>query len=424
MTLEAKVGAFTAGGIALLTSAVLYLSGFQLGGDKGYGFFIGYPQVIGLSPQAAVCLSGVPIGEVKSVETEGGGVMVAVRIRPEVKVPRDADFTIASSGVMGEKFVNILPRVVDGDWVQDGDYVYGTEEQGMEALFSGLSKTVVQVQELLTSLNGIVGDPRLKDSVVQMSLNMRDASAHISGMMSELETMVRTNQGSVRQITGNLAAMTATLGHTADTIDQMMTDFSGDGETAKNLKFAIKNIADTSARIERMASTIEGVVTDPQTAEDLKATLHNARELTDRANGMLGKVSRIKVTPSAELLYNGKADDYRANFNVDVANGEDAALRLGLEDIGEGNRVNAQVGKRAGNMGARAGVIAGKVGLGLDAYAGDKWKFSVDAYRLNDVSVRMRAQYGLNDDTFLLGEIDDVTAKKDRRAYVGLRKEF
>ncbi|MBR2214156.1 MAG: MCE family protein [Selenomonadaceae bacterium] len=424
MSLEAKVGAFTAGGLGLLTAVVLYLSGFSLGGDKGYTVYIGYPQVIGLVPQSSVCLSGVPIGSVQSVEAEGGGVTVTVTIQPQVKVPRDSVFTIAASGVMGEKFVNILPRNTSSDLLQDGDYVYGTEEQGMDTMFAGMSKAIVQVQELLDSLNSIVGDPRLKDSVVQMSINMRDASAHVSGIMDAMELMVRENQGSVKEITRNLATMTAGLSHTADTVDKMLTDFSGDGKTAANLKAAVDNLASTSARIEKMASTLEGVVTDPQTAADLKATLHNARELTDRANKMVGKVSSIQVTPSAELMYNGKRDNYRANFNVDVTTEDQASLILGMEDIGDGNKVNAQVGKRKGSLGARAGVITGKMGVGLDAYAGDKWKFSLDTYDLNNAKVRLRSQYEMKEDMYLLGEIQDMADREDRRAYVGVKYSF
>ena len=36
MSVEAKVGAFTLAGLALLAAVIIMLSGFQLGGNKGY----------------------------------------------------------------------------------------------------------------------------------------------------------------------------------------------------------------------------------------------------------------------------------------------------------------------------------------------------------------------------------------------------
>lgn len=54
-------------------------------------------------------LSGVPVGKVKSVRNDGGGVTVALDIDGKAKIPKGSSVTVASAGVMGEKFINILP---------------------------------------------------------------------------------------------------------------------------------------------------------------------------------------------------------------------------------------------------------------------------------------------------------------------------
>ena len=64
----------------------------------------------------------------------------------------------------------------------------------------------------------------------------------------------------------------------------------------------------------------------------------------------------------------------------------------------------------------RGGVINGDVGLGLDAYAGKRFVFSVDAMDPNDPALRLGAQYQLNDaGTWLMGQWDDVN-DSDKRA--------
>jgi len=77
MKTEVKVGAFTAAGLILLVALVIGLSGFSLRSGKGYMVYAGFHQVIGLEKQAQVCLSGVPIGEGKSITNDGAGVTVA-----------------------------------------------------------------------------------------------------------------------------------------------------------------------------------------------------------------------------------------------------------------------------------------------------------------------------------------------------------
>ncbi len=125
MSTEAKVGAFTLAGIALLVSVVLLLSGLSLGGHKGYTLYAGFKQVVGIEPQSTVRLSGVPVGSVRGVANDGGGVTVTMDIKGDVKIPRGSRVTVGSSGVMGEKFVNIIPAGPENGWVTDGDYLIG-----------------------------------------------------------------------------------------------------------------------------------------------------------------------------------------------------------------------------------------------------------------------------------------------------------
>lgn len=427
MTQEAKVGAFTLAGVGLILALLLHFGSMHWESDKGYSIYVGFHKVFGIYPESKVMLSGVPVGTVKSVVNDGSGVMVTLKIKDGVRIPQDSTVAIESAGVMSEKFISILPNSDVTDYLHDGDYLVGVDETGMDTMFVELTKAVLQVQGLLTSVNDVIGNPQVKGAVVDMTLNIRDASAHIKGMTAAMEEMAQSNRGNVRLMVDNLTAVTAGMQRTMASVERTMSNVDsvlGDPQTATNLKLTLQNIADTSARVERIAENLEGALGDPQTAEDLKATVKNARELTAKADKMLGEVGSIEVTPSVGVMYSGAAHDWRTDFDLTVGVPEGAFLDVGVEDIGNNNRVNAQVGKRQGVLGVRGGVIAGKVGLGLDAYAGEKWKFSTDAYNLNDVTLRMRAQYEIMDNTYLLGELDDVTNRKERRTYVGLKRSF
>ena len=144
MKTEAKVGAFTLAGLLLLAALVIGLSGFSLRSGKGYTVYAGFHQVVGLEKQAQVCLSGVPVGEVKSIENDGGGVTVAMRVRPDVRIPEGSHVTIGTPGVMGEKFVNIQPAEDRGYYISDGAYLIGEDEAGMDSMFAGINQAVGQ----------------------------------------------------------------------------------------------------------------------------------------------------------------------------------------------------------------------------------------------------------------------------------------
>ena len=157
----------------------------------------------------------------------------------------------------------------------------------------------------------------------------------------------------------------------------------------------------------------------------------NAKNISERADKMLGKVdgavsklSSTKVTPSISELYSGDDHDWNTNFNINLKN-DDLNVDLGVEDIGDGNKLNLQVGKFLNSkVNARAGVINGKPGVGLDTYLNKNVKLSAEAFDPNDGSIRLKSQFKINNSTYLLGEIHNVTDSDDRAAYFGLKKEF
>ena len=429
MKTEAKVGAFTAAGLLLLVALVLGLSGFSLKAGKGYTVYAGFHQVIGVERQAQVCLAGVPIGEVQGITNDGGGVTVEMRIHPDVRIPEGSHVTIGTPGVMGEKFVNIQPAEDRGHYIGDGAYLIGDDEQGMDTMFAGLNQVVAQAQELLDSLNSIAGDKNFRQSILQMTANMRDMTGHLSGLMAQLESMAAENRGNVQAMTANLVTVTASMNRTMASLEPMIANMNsvlGDPATAANVRETLENLKDTSERVQHVAATLDEVAGDPQTAADLKATITNARQISEKAGNMLGKVESIDMTPSADVLYSGSESDWSVNANLGVTMG-DKTLDIGVDDIGDDSLFNAQVGKRfgSGHLGARGGVVAGKFGVGLDGYAGDKFKLSADAYDPDDVKLRLRATYDLGDGTALMSQWNDVTNKDDERAaYFGIRQSF
>ena len=428
MTTEAKVGAFTVAGLALLAGVIIMLSGFKLGGDKGYSLYVGFSQVIGVEPQSTVRLSGVPVGTVESIQNDGRGVRVKVQINESTKIPKGSQAMIGSAGVMGEKFINIVPADTSNGWVEDGDFLIGQDEAGMDTVFLGLSKVIDQTQELMTNMNGILGNAELQGSIVQMMVNVRDATAHINGMMAALETITRTNQGNVSQILGNINSMTASLNRTAAVVEAMMTNLStvgADPQTAENLRLTLDNITQTSDRIRVITEGIAKVAGDDKTIEDTKAIIHNTRDLTEKAGTLKKKLESIKITPEADVLYSGKKDDWMTNVNVNVGDPEGQFLMMGMDDIGRDGRGNFEAGTHFGSFAARGGVIHGSAGAGFDAYAGSRFKFSADAYDFSDPSVRLRAQYRLGDSgTWLMGQMDDVNDSERRTAYFGIKQTF
>ncbi len=434
MSAEAKVGAFAIGGLAMLSAAMIGLGNFHFGGDENITLYAPFKQVLGLEAQADVRLSGVPVGKVESIVNDGGGVTVTMKVNQDTKIPDNSTATVISIGVMGDKFVNITPGKDEGNYLHDGDKINVVEEADMNKMFEGIDKVLGKVDTLLQSVEKIVGNDTFQKSVVEMSDNMKSASAHMDGLMASLEKISRENESNVNQMASQLNTLLASMNTTMATVEHMTANldkFAGDPQTVEDLKSTLSNISATSKNIANIAENVDKFTGDPKVADDMKATISNAKSITERADKMLGKVegaadgfSKIDVTPSVDVLYSGGESDFNVNANVEIAM-DKTSVNLGVEDIGDSSKVNAQLGKKfSDDFGARAGVVAGKIGVGVDAYAGEKFKFSAEAFDPNDVKVRLKSQYKVADSTYILGEWHDINHKDDRAVYFGVKQEF
>ena len=425
MTAEAKVGAFTLAGLIIFGIVVAGFSNISIFAKPGYTIYVRYKQVLGLNPDADVRYAGVYAGRVQSIEPEGNGVKVTIRIDEEIKVPTDAAFSLGSDSMLGDKFVLISPSGAESTaYLKDGDAVYAVGEGSMEDVMVGIGEVLRDVQELLHSMNSVMGDPTMQNAVLSSAKNLQEMTANMRDMTGVLARVSMQNEANANRMLADMAGMMANLNATTATVSQMSKDLAGDGETAANLRLTLLNVRDASADIKKIAAGIANVAGDPEVQENAKKTIKNASELSEKANNLLKNGGGLAAQPALDVYYSGGEDDWMTDFNVDVSAGKSEYLRLGIEDIGEENDLNLMAGKRDKALGARAGIIAGDMGVGLDAYVGNRFRFSADAYDFNDVRVRLGAEYKLTDDVSILGRFTDVNDSRRRASYLGVRQSF
>ena len=424
MSNEVKVGAFTLCGLALLAVMLIGLSGVTMFGPSQYTIYVTFPEVIGLNPAAEVRFAGVLAGKVNRVETEGMHVLITMSVNNDIRIPHASKITVSSSGFLGEKYINILPARDTGVYLDPDDRVAGTPEESMETVMAKMSVLIDQAHEMLNGINSVINNPDMNASLVATAVNLKDITGNVREMTGTFARMAAHNESEINRMVQHLSMLSVSLAGAAQEVELMVKDFSGDGEAAANLRATVANIATTSARIDNMAKSLEGVVTDPKTTEDLKAILHNTRQVTEKADKMMSGLGGGAIKPSLEVMYSGQESNWRANFDVTANLSDKNMFRIGVNEIGEGNRFNLQAGRKMGALTARAGIIDSEVGVGLDADAGDRWRFSLDAYDLNNIRLRPRASVRVAKSTYLFGQVNDVNDGDRRATYVGVRQEF
>src|SRR5438128_11485814 len=163
--LEFKVGAFVFVGLAMLGALVVQF------GRLGEGFRTYYPLTVrfndasGLLKGSDVLLAGAKIGKVSGgprMVREGQGVDVPLKIYDYIKVPEGSKFIVGSSGLLGDRFVNVtMPAGQPKAFLAPNTYINGARETGIDdltreggALVTDLRGTVQKInQDTLSSQN-------------------------------------------------------------------------------------------------------------------------------------------------------------------------------------------------------------------------------------------------------------------------------
>lgn len=421
---EAKVGAVTLSAIVLLAGMLFGLSRFSLG-DKGYPVYAMFHDVNGLTQGNLVRFAGVEVGQVETVAIVPEGIKVLVRIHKGTELPAGSHFTIGTDGLLGEKFISIVPPAEgNGSTIAAGAIVFGEDPQGIANLISSADRVLADVHALVQSLNDIIGDEKVKAALKDSALNMKVITDNFNVLSASLARMAVNNEQDVHLMVANLKAMAESLNSVAGRMDSMVARVDNNGQTAADLTAAVHNIKLTSERIENMAKSFEGVATDPKTAQNIKDTLQNAREASEKANRLLGKVSDIHTVGGLDFFYNPHTEKYRSNADFKVYTSPQDFAVLGVDNVGETSKLDFQIGSENDGLAQRFGVISGKAGVGLDTHLSDDLRFSVDVYDPNEVKVRLRTEYKLSDNMALVGQTDSINRQADKNTYFGIRHLF
>ena len=418
---EVKVGAFALGGAVVLAGIITFMGAFSFG-KKGYELRINYPQVSGLMPGHVVRYAGVQVGTVRKLNVAPDKVEVITEIDDNIKIPQGAVFTIASDGIMGEKYVHIVPPTKPGQgFISAGSSLKGTPGGGMDEFFANSGDLMKRLENIAAAFENVFGDKEVQASMKSGFRNMQGITENMNTFTKVMADVAVANQQDITQMIHQINELTQRMNSTASYIESIMKGVDNNGETGRNLAAIAKNMADTTQRMENIVQVLETVAKDPVTQESLKETLVNVKETSAKANKIMGALTEAKI--SADAGYSAKGSDWRGNLGVTISPSEKNFLYMGGYDIGEANKFDFIMGHQMGNTAVSMGAMQGEFGVGLSYDLSRDFKLYSQLYDFDDAKVRVGGELRLTDNFSLYGETMDVRGTK-RDTYMGVRTYF
>jgi phospholipid/cholesterol/gamma-HCH transport system substrate-binding protein len=258
--LEFKVGAFVFIGLALLGALVVQFGRLGEGLRTYYPLTVRFNDASGLLKGSDVLLAGAKIGKVSGgprMVREGQGVDVPLKIYDYIKVPEGTKFTVGSSGLLGDRCVNVtMPPGQPKAYLRPNAYITGARETGIDdltreggALVTDLRGTVQKIDVAATRLSQDTLSPANME-------NLKSSMAHLN------------------EATGALAESSKKLDGVIEQADSTM-------ESAKKAADNLQNAIGDARKVIRSATEGKGLLaallTNQELANDLHALISNLR---------------------------------------------------------------------------------------------------------------------------------------------------
>lgn len=159
--LELSVGVFIIIGLFILVSFVFLIRDFQIV-KPGYKFDIIFGFANGVKMSAPVRLSGVDVGEIKGLKIfydpneQKTKVKVHVWVSEEAKIPIDSQIWINTLGLLGEKYIEIIPGKDYSVFVKSNDSIAGQDPVSMEEITKETKRIVLKFDQMVNGLNSVL----------------------------------------------------------------------------------------------------------------------------------------------------------------------------------------------------------------------------------------------------------------------------
>ncbi len=184
--LELKVGLFVLMAALALIFFIISVSDLSIF-EKGHHIHVVFGFASGLREAAPVRLAGVEVGLVKKLQvfvdkSDGGKTKVRVKawIKEGIAIPADSKVTINQLGILGEKYLEIIPGS-STDVVKDNGVVTGHDPVPIEKITERVDTLMAKLEVTVDNVNkgrGTLGKLLTDESIYN---NLDDLTSDLKG---------------------------------------------------------------------------------------------------------------------------------------------------------------------------------------------------------------------------------------------------
>lgn len=441
---EIKVGLFVLAAIGIFIWMAMRLGGFGGFSSKNtYSISTVFPSAVGLKQGVAVEVAGIQVGTVARIELyDNNQARVYMAIQDGLRLPADSSAYIRASGILGDKYVELVPGLATTEKLRDGDQI-STAKAASDV--SDVMQKLGDIADDLKKITGPMAEGNTGADIQEMVSHLKSMSERLDNLvannesgLSETLASLNTTMSNLQQITNKIASGEGTLGRLVN-----------DDSAIEELNASLASLRSITGKIEAGEGTIGRLVNDETTIDKIDQTLSSLTDYFD-------KQDKFKVFVEYRADYQTRHDYLKSTVNVKLQPAPDRYYLLGVtgDYFGQykrsdykytsgGNvqtstkeewrrdklKFNAQIARRYYDMVIRGGLIESGAGFGLDYYLDDdNLRLTFEAFSADfdhNPHLRADASYNIWKIFYVSIGYDDFISDQHRASpYFGIGIQF
>lgn len=297
-----KVGVFATLCLIVLAVLIWKIEDFRFG-VKGQRLHAIFDSIAGLDDKASVRIAGVRVGEVNGVGLQGTKARVTLVLDKPIPLTVGTTARIANLGLLGEKYVEIIPGPPNAPPLPPGTTLIGSTPPSIDDAMAKLSDIGSSIQKVTGALagNDVAG------GISRLMADIQLTSAEIRALVAENRANVGSSVRNIDSLTATLARELPRLANQTqaalDQISELVRENRGNvsaslgniRELTEKLQTSADNLNKISGTIASGKGTIGKLVNDEKAYNDVISTLDSIQGGVQNLSESLGGLNKFQV---------------------------------------------------------------------------------------------------------------------------------
>ena len=348
-----KVGVFATVCLVILALLIWQIEDWNPFVKQGQRIDAVFDSVAGLDDKASVRVAGVRVGEVDGVGLQGNRARITLRLDKPLPLTVGTTARIANLGLLGEKYVELIPGPPDAPPLPPGTVLVGSTPPSIDDAMAKLSDIGESIQKVTGQLTGSNFAGNLDRLVTDIQLTSAEIRALVAENRANVASSIRNFDQMGSTLARELPRLADNMNRTLDQLTAVIDENRGDLNTSmgnvreltEKLQTSADNLNRISSQIASGQGTLGKLINDETAYNEVISTLDSIQGGVETLSGTLGGINKFKIDLDMNGYYLPSLEDSdseglsQAGFRLDIDPQDNIRLyRAGVSSTPFGKR--------------------------------------------------------------------------------------